>query len=85
MVLDGGTERFIGKGLKSAQNRMVYPAAKSRHLFTADTKSHKGRFIEIERKLRLGSRRWDIFKPGEHFFIFTARHRQLRQRFLSER
>jgi hypothetical protein len=39
VILDGGTQWFIGEGLESPQNRMVSTTAEARETFIADAKS----------------------------------------------
>ena len=56
VILDGGAERFIGKGLQSPEDWMVSTTAEPWHAFIANAKSDEGGFVQIERELRLGPR-----------------------------
>src|SRR4029077_4585659 len=57
VVLEGSTQRFIGKDLQPPESRMVSATAEAREAFIADAKSDQGGLVEVEREPGLGTRR----------------------------
>jgi hypothetical protein len=56
VILDRRAERFVGKGLESPEDWMVSTTAEAREAFIADAESDQGGFVQVERKLGLGTR-----------------------------
>src|SRR5438477_9505718 len=63
VILEGSTQRFIGKDLEPTEHRLVSDTADAREAFIADDKSDQGGSVEVERELGLGTRRIFVHEP----------------------